>query len=110
MALLKVHVFLILKHQNNLKIVDHLGWHPQGNGKWYLGIFIPSGRIIDKENTLWETTNPRNWYVNIIFKLDDVNLRVYLKGELGEDEMNLLHNYLAYFHTSHGVDPGNSYQ
>jgi len=35
---------------NNLKIKDHLGWHTQGDGKWYIGIFIPSGRIKDDKN------------------------------------------------------------
>ena len=35
---------------NNLKVIDHLGWHPQGDGKWYLGVFISSGRIIDNNN------------------------------------------------------------
>tara|TARA_B100000029_G_scaffold79792_1_gene71300 strand:+ start:2130 stop:3815 length:1686 start_codon:yes stop_codon:yes gene_type:complete len=41
--------FSIPKNET-LKVVDHLGWHQQGDGKWYIGIFIPSGRIIDKEN------------------------------------------------------------
>ena len=35
---------------NNLKIKDHLGWHKQKDGKWYIGIFIPSGRIKDDKN------------------------------------------------------------
>ena len=35
---------------NNLQVVDHLGWHSQGNGKWYIGIFISSGRIKDYDN------------------------------------------------------------
>ena len=35
---------------DNLKIKDHLGWHTQGDGKWYIGIFIPSGRIKDDKN------------------------------------------------------------
>jgi len=26
---------------------DHLGWHSQGNGKYYLGIFVRNGRIAD---------------------------------------------------------------
>lgn len=26
-------------------IDDHLGWHEQGDGKWFLGLFISSGRI-----------------------------------------------------------------
>ena len=34
----------------NLRVVDHLGWHKQENGKWYIGIFIPSGRIKDQNN------------------------------------------------------------
>src|SRR5262249_52138041 len=25
----------------------HLGWHPQGNGKWYYGISIENGRVKD---------------------------------------------------------------
>lgn len=28
-------------------VVNHLGWHEQGDGKWFLGVPIPSGRIID---------------------------------------------------------------
>ena len=35
---------------NDLKVIDHLGWHEQGDGKWYTGIFISSGRIIDNKN------------------------------------------------------------
>ncbi len=31
----------------NWAIVDHMGWHEQGNGKWFLGVPIPSGRIGD---------------------------------------------------------------
>jgi sulfite reductase (ferredoxin) len=30
-----------------LEVVDHLGWHEQGDGKLYLGVPIPSGRIVD---------------------------------------------------------------
>ena len=47
--------------------------------------------MFDKENARWKTTNPRHWWVNIIFRLDDVNLRVYLKGDDGEIDSNLLH-------------------
>ena len=34
----------------NYGVVDHTGWHEQGDGKWFLGIPIESGRIIDREN------------------------------------------------------------
>ena len=26
---------------------DHLGWHEQGDGRWYLGLFVENGRIKD---------------------------------------------------------------
>ena len=29
------------------QVPDHLGWHEQGDGKLYLGISVPSGRIAD---------------------------------------------------------------
>lgn len=28
-------------------IPDHLGWHAQGDGRWWLGLPVPSGRIAD---------------------------------------------------------------
>lgn len=28
-----------------LAIPDHLGWHPQGDGRWWLGLHIPAGRV-----------------------------------------------------------------
>jgi sulfite reductase beta subunit-like hemoprotein len=28
-----------------LSIPDHLGWHAQGDGRWWLGLHIPAGRI-----------------------------------------------------------------
>ncbi|HLV99983.1 MAG TPA: NADPH-dependent assimilatory sulfite reductase hemoprotein subunit [Ktedonobacterales bacterium] len=28
---------------------DHLGWHAQGDGRWFLGLYIESGRIKDDE-------------------------------------------------------------
>ena len=30
-------------------IENHMGWHEQGDGKWFLGVPISSGRIIDRE-------------------------------------------------------------
>ncbi len=28
-----------------LSVPDHLGWHSQGDGRWWLGLHIPAGRI-----------------------------------------------------------------
>lgn len=30
------------------RVKDHMGWHPQGDGRWYLGLPIASGRITDQ--------------------------------------------------------------
>jgi sulfite reductase (ferredoxin) len=30
-------------------IHDHMGWHEQGDGKWFLGVPVSSGRIEDRE-------------------------------------------------------------
>ncbi|MCC6597974.1 MAG: NADPH-dependent assimilatory sulfite reductase hemoprotein subunit [Alphaproteobacteria bacterium] len=32
-----------------LKVIDHLGWHEQGDGRWYLGVPVLSGRIKDTD-------------------------------------------------------------
>jgi len=31
------------------KMVDWMGWHPQGDGKYFLGVNVEQGRIIDKD-------------------------------------------------------------
>jgi len=28
---------------------DHLGWHEQGDGRWFFGLFVENGRILDRE-------------------------------------------------------------
>src|SRR5690606_8278554 len=30
-------------------IEDHLGWHEQGDGRWFRGVWVENGRIIDRE-------------------------------------------------------------
>ena len=37
------------KKINQIIVKDHLGWHKQGDNKWYIGIFISSGRIEDNK-------------------------------------------------------------
>lgn len=29
-------------------VPDHMGWHEQGDGKWFLGVTVSSGRIVDR--------------------------------------------------------------
>ena len=30
-------------------IEDHLGWHEQGDGRWFRGVWVENGRILDRE-------------------------------------------------------------
>jgi sulfite reductase (ferredoxin) len=32
-----------------IQVVDHMGWHEQGDGKLYLGVPVPSGRVADRD-------------------------------------------------------------
>ncbi len=34
---------------------DHLGWHPQGDGFWYLGVAVASGRVRDLDGARTRT-------------------------------------------------------
>lgn len=38
-----------------LEVPDHLGWHEQGDGRWWLGVPIASGRIADAEGVFTRT-------------------------------------------------------
>jgi sulfite reductase (ferredoxin) len=31
---------------------DHLGWHPQGDGRWFVGIYVENGRVRDRGDFL----------------------------------------------------------
>ena len=37
------------KKIDSYKVHDHLGWHKQNNGLWYLGLFVENGRIVDTD-------------------------------------------------------------
>src|SRR5437667_4540023 len=34
---------------------DHLGWHDQGDGRWFYGLFVENGRILDTEDVRLRT-------------------------------------------------------
>lgn len=38
------------KPMKKFDVEDHIGWHDQLDGKWFLGVPVSSGRIIDREN------------------------------------------------------------
>jgi sulfite reductase (ferredoxin) len=43
------------KTMGNFAVEEHTGWHEQGNGKWFLGLPISSGRIEDREGAAIRT-------------------------------------------------------
>lgn len=47
-----------LKEPNGTPITDaddHIGWHPQGDGKWFLGVDVEGGRIMDSGHADWKS-------------------------------------------------------
>jgi len=36
-------------------VADDLGWHEQGDGKWFHGVFVPQGRVHDTEYSKFRT-------------------------------------------------------
>ncbi len=36
-------------------VEDNLGWHEQGDGKWYLGVYVAQGRVKDDEGPRYRT-------------------------------------------------------
>ena len=49
---------------------DHMGWHEQGDGKWFLGVPIPSGRIIDIESGSYKGVQYRTGLRAVIEKYE----------------------------------------
>ena len=81
---------------NNLKVVDHLGWHEQGDGKWYTGIFISSGRIIDNKNKKIKTglRNIIKTFNQSITLSTDQNI---ILGNINEKDKNIIDQLLEQY-------------
>ena len=43
------------KPMGTFAVEEHTGWHEQGDGKWFLGLPISSGRIVDREGAAIRT-------------------------------------------------------
>lgn len=55
------------------EVVDHLGWHEQGDGKWFLGVPISSGRIMDRPGESIRSGLRdviRHYQMNVVLTLD----------------------------------------
>jgi len=37
------------KAMKRFAVDDHIGWHEQGDGKWFFGVPVSSGRVVDRE-------------------------------------------------------------
>jgi len=67
------------------EIPTHMGWHEQGDGKWFLGVPVPSGRIVDYD------TEHKSGYTtgeNIHFK--DAKYRSALRKVVAKYGMNVV--------------------
>lgn len=42
-----------------IDVEDHLGWHAQGDGRWFLGVYIENGRIKDDDGVQMKTAFQR---------------------------------------------------
>ena len=81
------------KKINFLKVKDHIGWHKQGDGNWYVGIFIPSGRIEDNESIKIKSTLIeiiKNYKPSVILSTDQ-NI---LLGNIKEENKKLIDQIL----------------
>jgi len=73
---------------------DHLGWHPQAKGTWYVGLFVENGRIKDEGERRYKTglrkivetyhpgvrlTNQQNIILSDISTKDRAGVRKLLK-------------------------------
>ncbi|HSK40672.1 MAG TPA: NADPH-dependent assimilatory sulfite reductase hemoprotein subunit [Arenibaculum sp.] len=80
------------------RVKDHMGWHEQGDGRWYLGLPIPSGRIQDTETVKLRTalrTLVERWQPEIILMpTQDILLHEIEEADIPEIEAHL---------RSHGV-------
>jgi sulfite reductase (ferredoxin) len=86
------------------QVKDHMGWHRQGDGKWYLGLHVPNGRIADvpgwRMRTAIRETLKRFPVRPILSTTQDLIL-----AEIVEDQRQSVEDFLVGF----GVLPGDSY-
>lgn len=84
------------------EVVDHIGWHEQGGGLWYRGLYIESGRVADHSKPFWKSA------LREIFELFAIGVcltprqSVLLTG-IGQQDRRAVDNILS----RHGVLPEN---
>lgn len=87
-----------IKDLGKLEIKNHLGWHEQGDGNWYLGVPVTSGRIRDTYDTHRIRTAFReiaeiHGKPMILMPTEDVIL-----CDITEDEKDAIENILKHHH------------
>ena len=79
---------------------DHLGWHEQGDGRWYLGLYVESGRIADQPDHLLRSalrTLLQQYGFGVRLTAQQSLLLTNIPAELRDEVDHIL--------LSHGVDP-----
>lgn len=64
---------------------DLMGWHEQGDGKWFLGVPVPSGRIMD-----YDKPNPSGYTDQVNDKFRNAKYRTGLRAVIEEYGMNIV--------------------
>lgn len=66
-------------------VPDYMGWHEQGDGKWYLGIPVPSGRVVD-----YNLDNPTGYNTGENKDFAGARYRTGLRDVIRDYGMNLV--------------------
>lgn len=97
------------KEVNEFKVVDHMGWHSQKDGKYYLGIPVSSGRIIDRGEEKIKTGLKaiiEKYNCNIILTADQ-NI---ILADLDKKDKDTIHNDLRSYGIKLKEDISNLYR
>lgn len=66
-------------------IPSHMGWHEQGDGKLFLGVVVPSGRVVD-----YDKENQSGYQQNVTEQFAKAQYRTGLRDIIKEYGMNLV--------------------
>lgn len=85
------------------QVKNHMGWHPQGDGAWYLGLHVPNGRIADRPG--WRLrTAIRDALGKFPIRPVFMTTQDLILADVPEDARQALEDFLL----AHGVAPGDS--
>ncbi len=85
------------------RVRDHMGWHEQGDGHWYLGLHVPNGRIADKPGWRLKTALARLFATRELRPIFSTT-QDFLIADIPADKRQEIEDFLGGF----GVMPGDT--